>query len=162
MRVMKEKQSAIINLLKGLSIFGELDDPAIGELARISDERVFSKGETIFEEGSAGNSMMVILSGEVRVSHRSETAREETLSILKEGDFFGEMALLDDLPRSATVIAHTDAFLLEITRRKFMRFVEKDSVSGVKILLNLAKNLSFRLREANTKIKAFVTLSQWI
>jgi len=72
------------------------------------------------------------------------------------------MALLDDLPRSATVIAHTDAFLLEISRRKFMRFIEKDGVSGVKILLSLARNLSSRLREANTKIKAFVTLSQWI
>jgi CRP/FNR family cyclic AMP-dependent transcriptional regulator len=106
--------------------------------------------------------MMIILSGEVRISHRPETAREETLSILKKGDFFGEMALLDDLPRSATVIAHTDAFLLEISRRKFMGFIEKDAVSGVKIVLSLARSLSFRLREANTKIKAFVTLSQWI
>ena len=159
---MEEKQSAISDLLKGLSIFCELDDPALGELARLSDERVFSKGKTIFEEGSAGNSMMIILSGEVRISHRPETTREETLSILKKGDFFGEMALLDDLPRSATVIAHTDAFLLEISRRKFMRFIEKDGVSGVKILLSLARNLSSRLREANTKIKAFVTLSQWI
>ena len=159
---MKEKRSAIIGLLKGLSIFCELDDPALGELARLSDDRVFSKGETIFEEGSAGNSMMIILSGEVRISHRPETTREETLSILKKGDFFGEMALLDDLPRSATVIAHTDAFLLEISRRKFMGFIEKDGASGVKILLRLARNLSSRLREANTKIKAFVTLSQWI
>ena len=159
---MEEKQSAISDLLKGLSIFCELDDPALGELARLSDERVFSKNETIFEEGSAGNSMMIILSGEVRISHRPETTREETLSILKKGDFFGEMALLDDLPRSATVIAHTEAFLLEISRRKFMRFIEKDGVSGVKILLSLARNLSSRLREANTKIKAFVTLSQWI
>jgi CRP/FNR family transcriptional regulator, cyclic AMP receptor protein len=159
---MREKKSAIEDLLKGLNIFCELDAPALVELARLSDERVFSKGETIFEEGSAGDSMMIILSGEVRISHRPEAAREETLSILKKGDSFGEMALLDDLPRSATVIAHTDAFLLEISRRKFMGFVEKDGVSGVKILLSLARNLSFRLREANTKIKAFVTLSQWI
>lgn len=159
---MEENRAGIIEMLKGLSIFGELDYPALKELAYLSDERVFSRGETIFEEGSAGDSMMIILSGEARVSHRLEATREETLSILKKGDSFGEMALLDDLPRSATVIAHTDAFLLEISRKKFMRFIEKESESGVKILLNLARSLSFRLREANTKIKAFVTLSQWI
>jgi CRP-like cAMP-binding protein len=159
---MEENRAGIIDILKGLSIFDELDYPALKELACLSDERVFSGGETIFEEGSSGDSMMIILSGEARVSHRPESTREETLSILKKGDFFGEMALLDDLPRSATVIAHTDAFLLEISRPKFMRFIEKESASGVKILLNLARSLSSRLREANTKIKAFVILSQWI
>jgi CRP/FNR family cyclic AMP-dependent transcriptional regulator len=104
----------------------------------------------------------VIISGEVRISQRADVSGEETLIVLKQGDFFGEMALLEDLPRSATAIAHSDTFMLEISRDKFLRFIEKDTVSGVKILFTLANILSSRLREADIKIKAFVNLSQWI
>jgi CRP/FNR family cyclic AMP-dependent transcriptional regulator len=102
------------------------------------------------------------LSGEVRITQRARISGEETLTVLKKGDFFGEMALLEDLPRSATAIAHSDTFMLEISRDKFLRFIEKDTVSGVKILFTLANILSSRLREADIKIKAFVNLSQWI
>ena len=105
---------------------------------------------------------MVIISGEVRITQRARISCEETLTVLKKGDFFGEMALLEDLPRSATAIANSDTFMLEISRDKFLRFIEKDTASGVKILLILAKILSSRLREADVKIKAFVNLSQWI
>jgi CRP-like cAMP-binding protein len=159
---METSQNIIIELLKKLSLFNELEYSAIKELTFLSKERVFQKGEIIFNENDTGSSLMVIVSGEVRICKRANVSGEETLIILKKGDFFGEMALLEDLPRSATAIAHSDVFILEITCEKFMHFIEKDTASGVKILLNLAKNLSARLREADVKIKAFVNLSQWI
>ena len=94
---------------------------------------------------------MVIISGEVRITQRAKVSGEETLTVLKKGDFFGEMALLEDLPRSATAIAHSDTFMLEISRDKFLHFIEKDTASGVKILFTLAKILSARLREADSQ-----------
>ena len=159
---MDQGKDIIIEILKKLNLFSELNFSAIKELTLLADERLFHKGEIIFEESTTGKSIMVIVSGEVRITQRARISGEETLTVLKKGDFFGEMALLEDLPRSATAIAHSDTFMLEINREKFLRFIEKDTASGVKILFTLAKILSARLREADIKIKAFVNLSQWI
>jgi len=159
---MSSDKDIIIDILKNLSLFCELNYGAVKELTYLFSERVFQGGETIFEENDAGNSLLVIISGEVRITQRANVSGEETLTVLKKGDFFGEMALLEDLPRSATAIAHSDSFIMEISRERFLHFVEKDPASGVKILITLARSLSARLREADGKIKAFVNLSQWI
>jgi len=159
---MNADKDIAIDILKNVSLFRDLEYHAVKELAYLFSERVFQRGETIFEENDLGNSLLVIISGEVRITQRGNVSGEETLTVLKQGDFFGEMALLEDLPRSATAIAHGDAFIMEIGGERFLRFVEKDPASGVKILITLAKRLSARLREADGKIKAFVNLSQWI
>jgi CRP-like cAMP-binding protein len=162
MSAMSAEKDIIIDILKSLSLFSELNYSAVKELTYLSSERVFQGGETIFEENDPGNSLLVIISGEVRITQRANVSGEETLTVLKKGDFFGEMALLEDLPRSATALAHSDTFMLEISRERFLHFLEKDPASGVKILVRLARSLSARLREADGKIKAFVNLSQWI
>jgi CRP-like cAMP-binding protein len=159
---MSPDKDIIIEILKNLNLFRELNYGAVKELAYLFSERVFQGGETIFEENDAGNSLLVIISGEVRITQRARVSGEETLTVLKKGDFFGEMALLEDLPRSATAIAHNDSLIMEISRERFLRFVEKDPTSGVKILFILGKILSARLREADAKLKAFLNLSQWI
>jgi len=159
---MNPDKDIIIDILKNLRLFCDLNYNAIKELTFLFSERVFQAGETIFEENNTGNSLQVIISGEVRITQRANVSGEETLTVLKKGDFFGEMALLEDLPRSATAIAHSDTFILEIDSEKFLHFLQKDSASGVKILITLARILSARLREADSKIKAFVNLSQWI
>jgi CRP/FNR family cyclic AMP-dependent transcriptional regulator len=152
----------ILPILKGLDIFSDLDEQTLIELGHLFKERVYDQKEIIFEEACAGNSMMVIASGEVRVSQRPDSDTEETLVILKKGDVFGEMALLEDLPRSATTIAHTSVITLEISRDDFLNYVKKNSETGVKILLKLCRILSSRLRETNVKLGAFVSLSQWL
>lgn len=162
MFAMNPETDIIIDILKNLSLFCSLNYGALKELTFLFSERVFQRGETIFEENDPGNSLLVIISGEVRISQRASVSGEETLTVLKKGDFFGEMALLEDLPRSAAAIAHSDACVMEISQERFLRFIEKDPASGVKILVTLAKSLSARLREADGKIKAFVNLSQWI
>jgi CRP-like cAMP-binding protein len=162
MSAMSAEKDIIIEILKNLSLFSELNYSAVKELTYLFSDRVFQGGETIFEENDTGNSLLVIISGEVRITQRANVSGEETLTVLKQGDFFGEMALLEDLPRSATAIAHSDTFMLEISRERFLHFLEKDPQSGVKILVRLARSLSARLREADSKIKAFVNLSQWV
>lgn len=159
---MKLNNEFVLDILRGLSIFKGLDDPALIELAKLFDEHVFDQDEVIFEEGSTGNSMMVIASGEVRVSQKFGEKNEETLMVLKKGEVFGEMGLLDDLPRSATIIAHSNVITLEITRPAFLTFIQDDCISGVRVLLRLSRILSARLRETDEKVKTFVTLSQWL
>ena len=159
---MDQGKETIIEILKNLNLFSELNFAAIKELTFLAEERLFRREEIIFGENAIGNSLLVIIYGEVRITQRARISGEETLIMLKKGDFFGEMALLEDLPRSATAIAHSDTFILEISRDKFLRFLEKDTASGVKILFTLAKILSSRLREADVKIKAFVNFSQWL
>jgi CRP-like cAMP-binding protein len=72
------------------------------------------------------------------------------------------MALIEDLPRSATTMAHTNVIIFEISRDNFLNYIKGDSESGIKIVLKLAKILSARLRETDKKLEAFVNLSQWI
>lgn len=152
----------ILNVLKGLDIFSDVDDHAIRNLSALFEERIYSQEEIILEEGGIGNSMMVITSGQVRVSQTQGPNLEEALIVLKEGDVFGEMALIEDLPRSATIIAHTNVIIFEISRNHFISYIARDSENGLKIVLKLAKILSSRLRETDNKLKAFVKMTQWI
>ena len=154
----------IFALLKELNLFSELDDSALKILSLLFEEKEYKHGETIFEEGSVGTSMMVIAQGRVRITQKADvdSQTEEALKVLKTGEVFGEMALLEDLPRSATVVAHTDAIILAIDRKNFIKFIEQDCKNGIKIVLKLAQTLSSRLREADMKLKTFVNLTQWI
>lgn len=152
----------VLSMLSGLDIFSDLENPALIQLGNLFQERIFDQSEVIFSEGSIGNSMMVIASGEVRVSQSTEANNEEALVVLKRGDIFGEMALIEDLPRSATTISHTNIITLEISRPDFLDYINKDPASGVKILLKLCNILSSRLRDTDLKLKTFVSLTQWI
>ncbi len=154
--------SFVVGILKDLDIFADLDDAALMELGYFFKERIYEHNEVIFEEASIGNSMMVIASGEVRVTQKADTKAEEALVVLKKGDIFGEMALFEDLPRSAATIAHTSAIVLEIKREDFFNYIRKDTASGVKVLLKLGQILSSRLRETDVKLKAFISMSQWL
>ncbi len=158
---MQYQEDFIVGLLKRLKLFSDLDSSALLKLSSIFNEKVFKEGDIIFTEDSIGNSMMIITSGEVRVSQKSDPDNEEALIVLKKGDLFGEMGLLEDLPRSATVIAHSNVVMLEIKREDFLEFLKKDSDSGVKILIKLSKILSSRLRETDTKLKTFISLTKW-
>jgi CRP/FNR family cyclic AMP-dependent transcriptional regulator len=159
---MRHQSEFVLSILKKLDIFSDIDAHALRELSLLFEEKIFNQGEIIFEEGSIGNSMMIITSGEVRVSQTSDSEMEEALIILKEGDVFGEMALIEGLPRSATIIAHTDVIIFEISRSSFLDYIEKDCKNGILIVLKLARILSSRLRETDNKLKAFVHLTQWI
>jgi len=159
---MGKEKAFVLEIFKKIALFSDLEPKALEELCNLFFEKNFKEGEVIFKDESIGDSMMIIASGEVRVSQTPDPDTEETLIILKEGDFFGEMAVLEELPRTATAIAHTDVTILEINRMYFLRFIEIDNRSGVKILLKLAKNISSRLRETDNKLKAFTSLTRWI
>ncbi len=151
----------ILELLQKVVLFANLSINDLEKLLPFFKTKVFNQEETIFEEESSGNSLMIILSGKVRISQLS-TSGEEALAVLEKGDFFGEMALLLDEKRSATAIAHTNTIIFEIRREDFLTFVFSNPEAGVRIFYNIARIMAQRLKETDLKIKTFLNLSQWL
>jgi CRP-like cAMP-binding protein len=109
--------------------------------------KVLPAGTTIFREGDAGEEMFIIQSGQVKITKHTSTG-EKTLVILSEGDFFGEMAVIDNEPRSASAMTHTDAKLIVLNQEVF----ESTMQTNAHIVKKIMRNMSARLREANRQI----------
>lgn len=158
---MKGKES-FFEILKGAKLLFGLKTESLSRFGEVFSKKTYDTNKTIFSEGDLNSSMMIITKGKVRISQFSESGAEEALIVLKKGDIFGEMAMLEDMPRSAAAIADTDTEIYEITKNDFNRYIRLNPEDGVKILHNLCRTLSSRLRDADVKLKYFVSLSQWI
>jgi len=122
-------------------------------LATFSAEERFRAGSTIFREGDGGDKLFIVLNGRVRISKFIPGVGEEALAVLDRGDFFGEMALIDDQPRSADAKAHeTDATVLSIDRATLNEILSMDPHASLQFLNLLCRMISRRLREINDKI----------
>lgn len=124
---------------------------------KVSDEvfkrygRVYQPGEIIFREGDAGETMFIIQEGEVRI-HKRVRDQETTLAVLKDGDFFGEMAIIDKEPRSASATSETESRLIVLSDEIF----ESQIQTNPKIIMAIVRKMSERLRNADRQIKALM------
>ena len=110
----------------------------------ISEERQFPSGSIILKEGEFGESIFLIGSGSARVVIKVERGEESTdLSIMKKGDFFGEIALFQQKPRSATVVANQECTLLEIKGQEILNLLEKHPDIEIKFLFKLSERLRY-------------------
>jgi CRP-like cAMP-binding protein len=141
-------------LLRTVPIFSELTDADIASLARLSSRRSYPKDTVVFFENEEGDFFFSIVTGRIKVTILGDDGREVILSILGPGDFFGEMALLDNEPRSATAIAVEDSELLSLHRHDFQS-VLADNRS---IMAALIKILAARIRRANHQISTLALL----
>ncbi|MEW5855501.1 MAG: cyclic nucleotide-binding domain-containing protein [Myxococcota bacterium] len=123
--------------LKGVDLFSAIPGEDLSQIAQIADEVELDLGETIFKEGDLGDSLYLIVSGKVRI-HRGDTE----IAVLGERQVFGEMALLDSEPRSASVTALTDVTLLRIHQEDFADILAEKS----EIAQGIIKVLTRRLR----------------
>lgn len=122
-------------------------------LATFSSEERFKAENTIFREGEQGDRLYIVLDGRVRISKYIPGIGEEALAVLDRGDFFGEMALIDDKPRSADARAHErDATVLCIDRTTLNEILSMDPHASLQFLNLLCRLISRRLREINDKI----------
>lgn len=122
-------------------------------LATFSSEERFREGSMIFREGEKGDKLYIVLDGRVRISKFIPGVGEEALAVLDRGDFFGEMALIDDKPRSADAKAHeVDATVLSIDRATLNEILSMDPHASLQFLNLLCRMISRRLREINEKI----------
>ena len=140
--------------LRHVPLFSHLSEQELGRLLAVSRTRTHVRNSIILFENDPGDALFVVLAGEVKVVLAGEDGREVILSILKEGDFFGEMALIDDRPRSANVVATADSILLILRREDFQACLEENP----RIAFGLLRELSRRLRLADDKIGALVLL----
>lgn len=123
-----------------------LSNQELEAITALLSPRAFSAGATIFAEGSLGDGLYVIESGEVDVFH---SARSGPLATLSVGDCFGEMALVDKDFRSATVRARSDVELLHLSPESLAQFRKTQKDGFGFLVMNIARLLSVRLREAN-------------
>ncbi|MEO8378115.1 MAG: cyclic nucleotide-binding domain-containing protein [Acidobacteriota bacterium] len=122
-------------------------------LATFSSEERFREGSMIFREGDKGDKLFIVLDGRVRISKFIPGVGEEALAVLDRGDFFGEMALIDEKPRSADAKAHEiDATVLSIDRATLNEILSMDPHASLQFLNLLCRMISRRLREINEKI----------
>jgi CRP/FNR family cyclic AMP-dependent transcriptional regulator len=122
-------------------------------LAAFSVEELYNRNELIFREGDVGDKLYIILDGKVRIVKHIPGVGEEALAILEKGDFFGEMALVDNEPRSADAKAHVNGTtVLTISREVLNEILSVDIESAYQFLSILCRILTQRLREINLKI----------
>ena len=113
--------------------------------------RDYKDGDNIFEENSIGKEMYIILTGKVKVTKERGDV-ETTLATLEDGDFFGEMSLFDNNPRSATVMALGDVKLLEINQKNFLKKISRDPSLAFRML----EKMSQRIRKSDEKILNYI------
>ena len=145
--------------LKKVPLFGDLTNKELERIGTICTEENFPKGEHVFEEKDVGDKIYIITDGSIRISKFVPGIGEEALAILKAGNYFGEMSLIDDDVRSATAIANEDCKLLSIDQKKFEEFLFLDKELAYTVLWGFVRTLNTRLRETNDKIKAFFAMS---
>lgn len=135
--------------LREVGLFGALPDGVLEGLSKSLPIERFAPGAAIFREGDAAQCLYVLLDGEVEVLKKSHAGREHRVAILGPTDCFGEMSLIDVQPRSATVRAVAPARVLRMSSEDFDRLYRQDLKSYALVVLNLARDLSRRLRVAD-------------
>ena len=143
-----------LSVLQKVPLFHSLPEAEIAPFGDLMRERSYPKGSVILFEDDPGDALYVVASGQVKVVLIGEDGREVILSVLGEGTFFGEMALLDDEPRSAHVIAMEDSVVLALRREDFRARLRASPEVGIALL----KELSRRLRRADDQIGSLVLL----
>jgi CRP/FNR family cyclic AMP-dependent transcriptional regulator len=136
-----------VAMLREIGLFGALSDEILDHLARTLKTSRVTPGDTIFREGEGfAHEMYVLIEGEMEVSKRSRRGIDMRIAILGPTDWFGEMAMIDLQPRSATVRALAPSRLIKMTSEDLDALYRRDLKSYALIVLNIARDLSRRLR----------------
>ena len=147
---------AIIDFLINIPIFDKLKG---GELQIVAAHMNFIelyKGDILFKEGDRGDYVCFVVDGALDVLKKSETGKNVILSTLNKNRSIGEMSVIDDFPRSATVKARSKSTLVILTREGFNILLEKHSIIGVKILKGISRLLSMSLRKTSSRLADYM------
>ena len=141
---------AKIQFLRRVPIFGALNEDCLQRVASIMVEKSYSRKSIVFHEGDHGDTLYIIKGGRVKIAKVAIDGREKTLTILQPGDFFGEMAIFDNMPRSATAEAiDNDVRLFGLNKKDFERLIHEFP----SIALRIMKDLTRRIRQINQQVE---------
>ncbi len=141
-----KSEASIYTVLQKIPIFTDLTKKDIKAIERILHRRTYKTGEAIFHEGDPGVGMYIIEDGRVNITLGKQ---EKLLAVLSNGEFFGEMALLSETPRTATATAINESKMLGFFQSDLFGLLETDPKMGNKILHRLAQMIADRLRFSN-------------
>lgn len=139
-----------VELLASVPIFSELTSLELEELRSRMSRQKYKKNNMILMEDEFGDTFFIISKGTVKITRVSEEGREVILAMLGEGDFFGEMSLLDGETRSANAIAFDDAQVLILKRHDFIDLLQKYPKIAISLLAEMAR----RIRKSDHQMKA--------
>jgi CRP-like cAMP-binding protein len=142
------------SLFRKFPLFSDLDERELQSIAAVAKTRRYAKDDVVFHADESGDVFCLIREGQVKVTMISPEGKEIILSLLGPGEFFGEMALLDDEPRSATVVATEPLDLVTIWRSDFLSILAENFDITKKVLGELSK----RLRSASSRIESLATM----
>jgi CRP/FNR family transcriptional regulator, cyclic AMP receptor protein len=134
---MRLQRDAKIELLKGVPLFAGCSKSELQRIAALADELDLAEGATLIREGERGREFIVVAEGSVRVTRGGKTLNE-----LGSGDFIGEIALVADVPRTATVTATSPVRLLVVTDRAFRSVLEQMPSIATKVLQSLGERMN--------------------
>lgn len=145
---LREKiESPTLARLRKIPLFEQLSAGELRIVDNLLHERDFIKDEIVFDEGEEGQAIYFILKGRVLISRQGRPV-DGAIAELSAGQFFGELALLDDLPRMAQVRAAEDCTLAVFFRDDFLNLLQTHATTASKISLQLSRHIGKRLREA--------------
>jgi CRP/FNR family transcriptional regulator, cyclic AMP receptor protein len=146
------RQGTIEEVLSKVPAFSNLAPRELKEVAAIVHKREYRTGEPVFYQGDPGLGMYIVQDGEVSITILGKDGNERELATLNDGDFFGELALLDESPRSANAICKTECTLIGFFRPDLFELIEKKTTLGIKIVLKLAEIVAQRLRQTDKEL----------
>ncbi len=144
-----------IDNIKNVNLFSALEYNEIAEISRITTLKHYPKGYMVFQEGDEGDALYIIINGRIKVSLYDDEGREYILDIIGKDGFFGELSIIDDLPRSANIITIEDSEFLVIKKIDLLKLFMENPAIAISVL----KTLSKRLRAADERIRGFAFLS---
>jgi len=143
--------------LKSIAVLQAMDGEALTRLAAAMEEKNYADEQPIFVEGDPGDSMYFIIEGCIRIEKRPQatSAVHKILAVLEAGDYFGEMALLDQKPRSASAVATGDAKVLRLSKAAFDEMQSESSVAGMSVVFAMLRTSSERIRRLSAQVVVY-------
>lgn len=149
-----EKKNLTQSLRENYPFFWDFSDEELKKIFQISSKKVFKKGEVVFQEGTMGNKMFIIISGEIRITKQFNSNEETILNQLKPGDCLGEMGVIGSTPRFATATTESDCILIAISE---VILRNSEPLLCVKLFKNLSTVLAEKLKKSDTELHKLKT-----
>ena len=141
-------------MLENVSLFAKIPADQIAELEGLCVARRYAKNTVLFMEGDENNQLFVIRSGKVNVYVQGEEGKQLILNYMSEGEYFGELSLIDSQPRSASIMTVTDCEFLTMTRDRFQEFISRSP----QLCMSLMEELTNRIRKLTLSVKDLALL----
>jgi CRP/FNR family transcriptional regulator, cyclic AMP receptor protein len=150
----------IQEFLRTVPLFQDLDDEGLTQVLLVALVKRYPAGSQILVEEQPGGQLHILRDGEVRISKMVPGLGEEALTILRPGEFFGEVEFFDGSPASAHAIAHTDCEILQIPHEEMRALVKSHPELAARFFWAFGRTLASRLRETNQRLASLLAISR--